>query len=185
LEGADPTLGVEMASTGEVACFGRDFHEAFIKALISVGYKFPIKSVLLSTGPVESKSEMLEAIRAFARIGIRIYATGGTARFLEQNGVKATVLAWPLEEGEPKTVDYIKEHKVDLVINNPKNFQEDELTNDYIIRRTAVDFNVPLITNRQIAMRLAEALASRGVDAGYEIESWNSYVQNETENPAS
>ncbi|MDK2972722.1 MAG: carbamoyl-phosphate synthase large subunit [Candidatus Sumerlaeota bacterium] len=185
LEGADPTLGVEMASTGEVACFGKDFHEAFIKALISVGYKFPIKSVLLSSGPVESKSEMLEAVRAFTSSGVRIYATGGTARFLEQNGIKATVLAWPLEEGEPKTIDYIKEHKVDLVINIPKNFQEDELTNDYIIRRTAVDFNVPLITNRQIAMRLAEALASRGADTKYEIESWKFYLENETGKPAS
>ncbi|MBX3728325.1 MAG: carbamoyl-phosphate synthase (glutamine-hydrolyzing) large subunit [Candidatus Sumerlaeia bacterium] len=176
LEGADPTLGVEMASTGEVACFGKDFHEAFVKALISVGYRLPISSILLSTGPVESKSEMLEATRMFESAGIKLYATPGTATFLEQNGVRASVLHWPLEDQHPKTVDYIKEHKVDLVINIPKNFQEEELTNDYIIRRTAVDYNVPLITNRQIAMRLAEALAARRGNA-FEIESWKTYIQ--------
>ncbi len=175
LEGADPTLGVEMASTGEVGCFGADFHEAFLKSLISVGYRFPIKSVLLSTGPVESKAEMLESIREFSQLGIKIYATPGTATFLAENGVEAEVLYWPLEENEPKTVDYIKERKVDLVINIPKNFQEDELTNDYMIRRAAVDYNVPLITNRQIAMRLAEALTHRKIE-DLAIKSWKEYV---------
>jgi len=172
LEGADPTLGVEMASTGEVACFGRDFHEAFLKSLISVGYKFPVKSALLSTGPEASKVELLESARLMAGAGIKLYATPGTAAYLKEHGVDAVVLNWPLGADEPKTIDYIKEQKLDLVINIPKNFQEDELTNDYIIRRAAVDYNVPLITNRQIAMRLAEALAAKPT---LEIKSWREY----------
>lgn len=179
LEGADPTLGVEMASTGEVACFGRTFAEAFLKSLISVGYRFPIKSVLMSTGPVESKAELLETARDFVRCGIRLYATPGTADFLRQNGVDAEPLNWPLGPDEPKTTDYIKERKVDLVINIPKNYQEEELTNDYMIRRAAVDFNVPLITNRQIAMRLGEALLQiRDMD-DMEIRSWREYIEPE------
>jgi len=175
LEGADPTLGVEMASTGEVGCFGEDFHEAFLKSLISVGYKFPIRSILLSTGPVESKAELLESIRDFAAQGIKLYATPGTADFLRSNGVEVETLYWPTEPNEPKTTDYIKAKKIDLVINIPKNFQEEELTNDYTIRRTAVDYGVPLITNRQIAARLAEALGHRGIE-DLEIRSWKEYI---------
>jgi len=175
LEGADPTLGVEMASTGEVGCFGEDFHEAYLKALISVGYRFPLKAILLSTGPVESKAELLESVRDFARQGIELYATPGTAKFLRQNDLEVTTLYWPTDEKDPSTIDYIKERKVDLVINIPKNFQEVELTNDYMIRRAAVDYNVPLITNRQIAMRLAEALLHRDME-NLEIKSWKEYT---------
>ncbi|GAB4335179.1 MAG: carbamoyl-phosphate synthase (glutamine-hydrolyzing) large subunit [Calditrichia bacterium] len=171
LEGADPLLGVEMASTGEVGCLGDDFNEAFLKALLSVGYRLPIRSILLSTGPIESKAELLESCRIFRDLGIRLYATAGTARFLNDAGIPAEVLHWPLEERSPNTVEYIKSGRIDLVINIPKNYQKEELTNGYIIRRTAADFNVPLITNRQIAMRLAEALAVTKLE-DLKITSW-------------
>lgn len=174
LEGADPTTGVEMASTGEVACMGDNFNEAFIKALISVGYKFPIKSILISSGSIESKAELLETSRKFLSLGVKFYATKGTAKFMKANNIPVETLAWPLEGKNPNAAEYIKAGKVDLVINIPKNFQEEELTNDYTIRRTAVDYKVPLITNRQIAMRLAEALVEINLDE-LEIKSWNEY----------
>jgi carbamoyl-phosphate synthase large subunit len=174
LVGADPTLGVEMASTGEVACLGDTFYEAYLKALLSVGYFLDVKSVLLSTGPIESKAEMLETSRLFSQLGIKLYASRGTAEFMAQHGQEAEVLNWPLEETQPNIVDYLKEGKIDLVINIPKNFQEEELTNDYIIRRAAVDYNVPLITNRQIAMRFAEALVRTPIK-DIKIKSWDEY----------
>lgn len=174
LEGADPTLGVEMASTGEVACLGDDFHEAFLKSLLCVGFKWPIKSILLSTGPLDSKIEMLDAVRQFAALGIKLYATWGTREFYLQHGVESELLNWPTIGKQPNTVDYIRDGKVDLVVNIPKNFQEDELTNDMIIRRTAADFNVPLITNRQIAERLAEALARYDI-SDLQIRGWREY----------
>lgn len=174
LEGADPTTGVEMASTGEVACMGDNFNEAFLKALISVGYKFPIKSILISSGTIESKAELLEATRKFLSLGIKFYATKGTAKFMKANNIPVETLAWPLEGKSQNAAEYIKAGKIDMVINIPKNFQEEELTNDYTIRRTAVDYKVPLITNRQIAMRLAEALVEINLDE-LEIKSWNEY----------
>ena len=174
LEGADPTTGVEMASTGEVACMGDDFNEAFIKALISVGYKFPLKSILISSGSIESKAELLETCRKFLSLGVKFYATKGTSKFMKSNNIPVETLFWPLKGGNPNAAEYIKAGKIDLVINIPKSFQEEELTNDYIIRRTAVDYKVPLITNRQIAMRLAEALTSIDLEK-LEIKSWNDY----------
>lgn len=174
LEGADPTTGVEMASTGEVACFGDDFDEAYLKALISVGYKFPLKSVLISSGTIESKAELLETVRRFQNLGIKIFATPGTALFLRSNKIKVQVLNWPLTNKNPNTIDYIKQGKIDLVINIPKNYQEEELTNDYLIRRTAVDYKIPLITNRQIAMRLSEALINKRL-SDLKIKSWDEY----------
>jgi carbamoyl-phosphate synthase large subunit len=174
LEGADPTTGVEMASTGEVACLGNDFDEAFLKALISVGYKFPIKSLLISSGPVESKTELMESTKLFRKIGVTIYATSGTAKFMKANGMEVETLHWPLKGGEPNAISYLKAGKIDLVINLPKSFQEEELTNDYLIRRTAVDYKIPLITNRQIAMRLAEALSNKTAK-DLEIKSWKEY----------
>jgi carbamoyl-phosphate synthase large subunit len=174
LEGADPTLGVEMASTGEVGCLGNDFDEAFLKALISVGFRIPIRSVLLSSGNIESKAELLESVRMLMNMGIIFYATRGTAKFLKNNGIPAEVLNWPLEKRQPNTLDYIKNGEIDLVINIPKNYQETELTNDYMIRRTAVDYNVPLITNRQFAMRFAEAI-SRTSLSDLMIKSWEEY----------
>ncbi len=174
LTGADPTLGVEMASTGEVACLGWDFAEAYLKALISVGYKFPIKSVLLSTGPVKSKAQLLEAVKQFNKMNIKLYATGGTAAFLAKEGIEAEVLKWPLSNEKPNTVDYIKERKIDLVINIPKDYQEEELTNDYIVRRTAVDFGVPLMTNAQSVQRMAEALSLIPIE-DLKIRRWRNY----------
>jgi len=174
LEGADPTLGVEMASTGEVACLGLDFEEAFLKALISVGFKFPIKRALLSTGPIESKAAFQDSARRMVKMGIELYATQGTADFLTEKGIETKVLHWPLDGGSPNAVDYLKEGKIDLVINIPKHFQKEELTNDYIIRRTAVDFGVPLITNRQLAERLTEALERVPIEE-LKVRSWRMY----------
>lgn len=174
LEGADPTTGVEMASTGEVACLGKDFDEAFLKALTAVGFKFPIKSILISSGTIESKSELLESTRQLLKCGIKFYATPGTAKFMEANGIPVETLDWPLNGRSPNAIDYIKSGKIDLVINIPKNYQEEELTNDYIIRRTAVDFKIPLITNRQLAMRLAEALVNKD-PFQLEAKSWDEY----------
>jgi carbamoyl-phosphate synthase large subunit len=174
LEGADPTTGVEMASTGEVACLGYDFDEAFLKALSAVGYKFPIKSILISSGSIESKSELLEPSRQLVKLGIHFYATQGTAKFMKSNGIPVDVLEWPLSGKSPNAAEFIKTGKISLVINLPKNFQEEELNNDYIIRRTAVDYKIPLITNRQLAMRLAEALVNKNPFA-LEITSWDEY----------
>jgi carbamoyl-phosphate synthase large subunit len=174
LEGADPTLGVEMASTGEVACLGDDFEEAFLKSLISVGYRVPKSSVLLSTGPIESKADFLESARVLQELGLTLFATRGTADFLRNNGIEADILHWPLEQKSPNTVEYIRDGKIDLVINIPKNYQEEELTNDYIIRRSAVDFDVPLITNLQLARRLVEAIARKSL-SDLQIKSWKEY----------
>lgn len=174
LEGADPTTGVEMASTGEVACLGDDFDEAFLKALISVGYRFPIKSLLISSGPMESKTELMETAKLFRKLGTKIYATQGTAKFMKTQGMEVDTLLWPLKGVEPNAVTYMKAGKIDLVINLPKSFQEEELSNDYTIRRTAVDYKIPLITNRQIAMRLAESLFNKSKQ-DLAIKSWKEY----------
>ena len=174
LRGADPTLGVEMASTGEVACLGDNFEEAFLKALLSVGYHLPFKSVLLSTGPISSKAELLESVRFLHQQGVKLYATSGTAGFLKINRIPVETLHWPLDKKSPNAVDVIKESKVDLVINIPKNYQNEELTNGYLIRRAAVDYNVMLITNRQIAMRFIESIM-RGAENHLEIRSWQEY----------
>ncbi len=174
LEGADPTLGVEMASTGEVACLGIDFDEAFLKALISVGFRFPLKSVLLSTGPIESKAAFLNGAKRLRRLGIELYATGGTAEFLARNDIESTVLSWPLDEKPNSAIDVIKKRQVDLVINIPKHYQKEELANDYLIRRAAVDFDVPLLTNLQLAQRLTEALERIPMDQ-LKVRRWSSY----------
>jgi carbamoyl-phosphate synthase large subunit len=177
LEGADPATGVEMSSTGEVACFGKTFNEAFLKALISVGYRFPLKTVLISSGAIESKAELLQSCRTLLKLGISFYATGGTHRFLEQNQVPSQLLHWPLENRHPNVLDFLKNQRVDLVINIPKNYNTDELANDYLIRRTAVDYKIPLITNRQLAMRLAEALDDVNI-SDIAIKSYKEYRAN-------
>lgn len=174
LDGADPTLGVEMSSTGEVACLGDDFEEAFLKALLAVGYRVPVRDVLLSTGPVESKAAFLESCRILVSLDVRLYATRGTAAFLKANGIPSIELHWPLENTSPNVTDYLQGKRVDLVINIPKNFQEEELTNDYIIRRQAVEFGIPLITNIQLAQRFVEALARKGL-GDLEVKSWSEY----------
>jgi carbamoyl-phosphate synthase large subunit len=175
LDGADPTLGVEMTSTGEVACLGDDFEEAFLKALLAVGYRLPVRAVLLSTGPLEAKAAFLEASRELRRLDLKLYATPGTARFLRRHGIRATVLHWPLENRRPNVLEYLGAKRIDLVINIPKSAQEEELTNDYIIRRRTVDFGIPLITNIQLAQRFVEALARKG-GADLQIKSWREYV---------
>src|SRR5437773_10790556 len=164
LDGADPTLGVEMASTGEVACLGNDFEEAFLKAMLSVGYRLPIRCVLLSTGPIEAKAAFLGSAKALKQLSINLYATRGTAEFLGSNDISTTVLHWPLEDAVPNVLDYLSRGKIDLVINVPKNHQREELTNDYLIRRRAVDFGVPLITNIQLAQRFVEAVLHKSFD---------------------
>ena len=174
LHGADPTLGVEMASTGEVACLGDDFEEAFLKSLLSVGYRLPIKNILLSTGPIESKAEFLSSTRVLQEMGMNFYATGGTAEFMQKAGIEAQMLHWPLEKKSPNVLEYITDGKIDLVINIPKNYQEEELTNDYIIRRQAVDFAVPLFTNVQLARRFVEALSRKSLN-DLQIKSWREY----------
>jgi carbamoyl-phosphate synthase large subunit len=162
LQGADPTVGVEMASTGEVGCIGDDFDEAFLKALISVGFRFPIKTALLSTGPLADKVAFVESARMLDSLGVQFYATDGTREFLAGFGIASTLVHWPLEGLQPNATELIEQRKVDLVINIPKNYHETELTNDYHIRRKAVDFGVPLLTNIQLANRLAEALSRKG-----------------------
>jgi carbamoyl-phosphate synthase large subunit len=174
LEGADPTTGVEMASTGEVACLGEDFDEAFLKALTSVGFKFPIKSILISSGTIESKTELLQPAMELYKNGVQFYATGGTAKFMREHNIPVEEIEWPLNGKGSTAVDLIKARKVDLVINIPKNFQAEELTNDYLIRRTAVDYKIPLITNRQLAMRLAEAIVNKD-PLNLEPKSWDEY----------
>ena len=163
LQGADPTVGVEMSSTGEVGCLGDDFEEALLKALISVGFRFPIRSVLLSTGPLSDKMAFLESARLMQSLGINFFATRGTADFLAGYGIPSSLVRWPLENLSPNATEVIEEQRVDLVINIPKNYQEMEVTNDYYIRRKAVDFGIPLLTNIQMANRLAEAIFSKDI----------------------
>ena len=175
LKGSDPVLGVEMASTGEVACLGSDFKEAFLKSLISVGFKIPKKGIFLSTGPIESKAELLPSARMLFKMNFDLYATKGTADFLKTNGVEATILHWPLDEREPNALTYIADGKIDLVINIPKNIEKEEPDNDYLIRRKAVDSGVALITDRQIAKRFVEAISDTSMD-DLLVTSWDQYV---------
>jgi carbamoyl-phosphate synthase large subunit len=175
VHGADPVTGVEMSSTGEVGCLGDDFEEAFLKAMLSVGYRLPIRSVLLSTGPLKNKIEFVANARLLQGAGIALYATRGTAAILGEHGVRVTELHWPLEEQKPNVLDYLTGRKFDLVINIPKNYEEKELTNDYIIRRKAVDYNIPLITDLQLARRFTEAIVHKRPDELLP-KSWDEYL---------
>ena len=175
LDGADPMLGVEMASTGEVGCLGEDFEEAFLKALLSVGYRLPIRGVLLSTGPIEVKAVFTRSARILSQMGLTLYATRGTADFLKAGGIDSQVLHWPLEKSSPNVLEYLQGGNIDLVINIPKTFQEEELTNDYLIRRRAVDLGIPLITNIQFAQRFVEAISQKDLD-GLQIQSYSYYA---------
>ncbi|MFC1724306.1 carbamoyl-phosphate synthase (glutamine-hydrolyzing) large subunit [candidate division KSB1 bacterium] len=160
LHGADPHLGVEMASTGEVACIGEEVTETFLKALLSTGFKLPRKNILISTGDVVSKSKFLKSLRLLIENGYKVYATKGTAKFYRKYDIETKVLYWPLEKKNPNILDYLRGRKIDLVINIPKNDEEIELSNDYIIRRTAVDFSLPLITNLQCANLFVKSLCT-------------------------
>jgi carbamoyl-phosphate synthase large subunit len=174
IKGADPILSVEMASTGEVACLGDSFEEAFLKALISVGFELPKKNVLLSTGPFESKASFLTEAKQLDELGYRLFATRGTSDFMKFHGIKSEILHWPLDKKEPNTTSYIADRKLDLIVNIPKNIEAEELTNDYIIRRKAIDFNIPLITNLQMAKRFIEAISKISLD-DLQIKSWHDY----------
>ena len=158
LEGADPVTSVDMVSTGEVACFGSSFNEAFLKSLLAAGFRLPKRTILLSTGPPKTKARLLQSVRRLDRMGFDLYATGGTAKFLEENGVKTTLLHWPSEEKEPNSATYLTERRIDLVINIPKSFETEEVMNDYQIRRRAVEFGIPIVTNPELAMAIVDAL---------------------------
>jgi carbamoyl-phosphate synthase large subunit len=179
LHGADPVSGVEMASTGEVGCIGTDLSDAFLKALLSVGYRIPKKRVLLSTGPMENKLDFLDSARKLVEMGYELFGSRGTAKFLAANGVPAQILNWPLESKEPNIAGFIKRREVDMIINIPKNNREKELRNDYIIRRMAVDFDIPLFTNIKVAKEFIDALVStRSERTGMpalEIKAWEEY----------
>lgn len=174
LSKADPVLGVDMASTGEVGCIGENYYETLLKAMLSVGYRVPKKNVLLSTGDARSKIELLNSARMLRDKGYNLFATRGSAQFLEDNGIHATVLHWPDEDAKPNTLDYLREKKIDLVINIPKNLSKSELANDYTIRRSAVDFNIPLITNARLASAFVYAICKYGLD-DLKIKSWDEY----------
>jgi carbamoyl-phosphate synthase large subunit len=171
---ADPVLGVDMSSTGEVGCIGEGFYEAILKAMFSVGYRIPKKSILLSTGPARSKVELLNSARALREKGHKLYATRGTYQFLKNAGVEAHVAYWPDENKSPNTVDLIRSREVDLVVNIPKDLTTTELNNDYAIRRSAVDFNVPLLTNARLASAFILAFCRMNED-DLAIKSWDEY----------
>ncbi len=174
LKGADPVLGVEMASTGEVACFGHDVHEAFLKAMISVGFRLPKKSVLVSIGRVEDKADMLDAIQWLHVNGYDIYATGGTSAFLSGHGVRNHLVHKIGEPGGKTVLDIIDEGKVDFVINIPQNYSHEEETVGYQIRRRTIDLNVPLVTNVQVSKMIVECMKKDTIN-NLRIESWDSY----------
>jgi len=174
LKGSDPVLGVEMASTGEVACLGDDFNEAFLKSFLSTGYKIPRKGVMLSTGKPKDKTEFLEDAKKLYTMGYKFFATKGTADFLKKYGMKASVLYWPLEKKEPNIMTYLNEGKIDLVINIPKNEEKYELDNDYLLRRKAIDMNINLITNVQVAKRFVKAM-EKYKEEDLAVKSWDEY----------
>ncbi len=175
LQKADPVLGVDMASTGEVGCIGDDTDEAILKAMLSVGYDIPKKNILISSGDGKQKAELLYACQLLAKNGYNIYATGGSYKFLEDNNVPSTLVYWPSEKGEgPQALDMIHQKKIDLVVNIPKNLTEEELNNGYTIRRAAVDFNIPLITNARLASAFIIAFCNMSLDE-IQIKSWDQY----------
>jgi carbamoyl-phosphate synthase large subunit len=174
LQKADPILGVDMSSTGEVGCIGENFYEAILKSMLSVGYTIPEKNILLSTGPARSKVELLDPCKLLTRKGYNLFATKGTAEYLKNNGVEATVLYWPDEKKKPNTIDYLQEKKIDLVINIPKDLTSTELSNDYTIRRSAVDFNIPLITNARLASAFITAFCRINIE-DITIKEWSEY----------
>ncbi|MBL7903838.1 MAG: carbamoyl-phosphate synthase (glutamine-hydrolyzing) large subunit [Bacteroidales bacterium] len=174
LQAADPVLGVEMASTGEVGCLGENYYEALLTAMLSVGYRIPEKNVLLSTGDARSKIELLNSARMLKERGFRLYATPGSAQFLTENNFEVTTLFWPDDETQPNTLEYLKTRRIDLVINIPKNLSKSELNNDYLIRRYAVDFNIPLITNARLASAFIYAICKLKPE-DIEIKGWDEY----------
>ena len=175
LQKADPVLGVDMASTGEVGCLGLDTSEAILKAMLSVGYQIPKKNILLSTGTAKQKADMLEAAQLLHEKGYSLFATGGTHQFLTDNGIPAVKVYWPSEsDHEPQALEMLHNKQIDLVVNIPKNLTQKELDNGYKIRRAAIDFNIPLITNARLASAFIEAFCSLNID-DIQIKSWDEY----------
>ena len=174
LQKADPVLGVDMASTGEVGCLGDDTNCAILKAMLSVGQRIPEKNILLSTGGPKQKVEMLQAARQLQKKGYHLFATGGTSRFLTENGVENTLVYWPSEEGQPQALDMLHRKEIDMVVNIPKNLSSGELSNGYKIRRAAIDLNIPLITNARLASAFINAFCTMSVD-DLAIKSWAEY----------
>lgn len=175
LQKADPVLGVDMASTGEVGCLGDTFDEALLTAMLSVGHSIPKKNVLFSTGPAKSKAELLESARLLHSKGFNLFATAGSQRFLVENGVPATKVYWPSENKSPNTIELLQEKKIDMVVNIPKNLSVSELKNGYMIRRTSIDFNIPLITNTRLARAYIQAFCEMDVEE-IEIKSWQEFI---------
>jgi carbamoyl-phosphate synthase large subunit len=179
LQKADPVLGVDMASTGEVGCIGDNTNTALLKAMLSVGHRIPKKTVLLSTGTAKQKAEMLDAARMLVEHGYELYATAGTSKYLTDNGIQNTRVLWPSEvkdaaDNAPAALDLLHAHKIDMVVNIPKDLTTHELTNGYKIRRAAIDLNVPLITNSRLASAFIQAFCTVPLD-GIGIKSWNEY----------
>ncbi len=176
LQNTDPVLGVDMSSTGEVGCIGEDFHDAILKSMLSVGYRFPKKEkgILISSGEVKSKVDLLEACKLLGERGYKLYASHGTQRFLTENGIPATDVNWPDEDGENNIRRMIADKQFDLIINIPKDVTRRELTNGYIIRRGAIDYNIPLITNARLASAFITAFCTMEME-DIEIRSWNDY----------
>ena len=174
LQKADPVLGVDMASTGEVGCIGDNTETALLKAMLSVGHRIPRKTVLLSTGGAKQKAEMLDAARMLVDHGYELYATGGTSKYLSDNGVANTLVHWPSESEQPQALDLLHSHQIDMVVNIPKDLTTHELTNGYKIRRAAIDLNVPLITNSRLASAFIRAFCNVGIE-GIGIKPWSAY----------
>jgi len=174
LQKADPVLGVDMASTGEVGCIGSDTSCAVLKAMLSVGYRIPKKKILLSTGTPKQKVDMLEAARMLQKKGYDIFATGGSSKFLTENGVENTRVYWPNEEGHPQALEMLHKKEIDMVVNIPKNLTAGELDNGYKIRRAAIDLNIPLITNARLASAFINAFCTMDID-DIAIKSWEEY----------
>ena len=175
LQKADPVLGVDMSSTGEVGCLGDDTNTALLKSMLSVGHRIPKKNILLSTGGAKQKVAMLDAAKMLLENGYKLYATGGTSKFLTENGIENTHVLWPSEEGkEPKALDLLHNHTIDMVVNIPKNLTSSELTNGYKIRRAAIDLNVPLITNARLASAFIYAFCTTKIE-DIDIKAWGEY----------
>ena len=175
LQKADPVLGVDMSSTGEVGCLGDDTNTALLKSMLSVGHRIPKKTILLSTGSAKQKAEMLDAAKQLVANGYELFATGGTNKYLEENGIANTRVYWPSEEGQhPQAIDMLHEKKIDMVVNIPKNLTAHELTNGYKIRRAAIDLNVPLITNSRLASAFINAFCTLSLD-DIDIKAWGEY----------
>lgn len=175
LQGADPVLGVDMSSTGEVGCLGESTSEALMTSMLSVGHRIPKKGVLLSTGSAKQKADLLESAHRLHKKGYQLYATAGTHRYLNDNGIPAILVHWPSEaDKEPQALDLLHRKQIDFVVNIPKNLTSNELTNGYKIRRAAVDLNVPLITNARLASAYIRAFCDLTVD-DIEIKSWDEY----------